>query len=144
MIWSGLSNCVHTEPWLDMLLLAARPPAGAAVSGGQLLLWLLLAGVAVGIVSGALYYGHRWHHRHRHQSHAALFRGLCETHRLDRSARRLLSQVGRYHRLAQPARLFTEPEWLEPAKLGDRFSAKAGEVADLRTRLFAVAAPPAT
>lgn len=100
----------------------------AAVGGGVAL--VLLVGVAI------------WYRRHRlrqQHSHPALFQGLCEAHELDRPSQRLLLQVVRFYRLRQPARLFTEPQWLEPSTLSGALAARAAEIAALRTRLFAVA-----
>ncbi|NUQ61105.1 MAG: hypothetical protein HUU20_01365 [Pirellulales bacterium] len=132
-----LSCCA--VPLAAPLLAARRLPAGAD-SGGQLLIWLLLAGAAIAVVCGGGYFGHRWHHHYRHQTHAALFQGLCDSQGLDRASRRLLAQVGRCHRLGQPARLFTEPQWLDPANLDGRFQTRAEEILALRTRIFSLTA----
>ena len=76
-------------------------------------------------------------HRRRHYSPKALFDGLCCTHGLDRTARALLWQVARLHNLTQPARLFTEPQWLDPARLQRSLGSRAAEAAALHARLFA-------
>ena len=74
---------------------------------------------------------HRWHN-----SHPGLFCGLCRLHRLDRNSRRLLKQVTQFHRLAQPGRIFTEPQWLDPDRLGAAWRVRASELHALRARLF--------
>lgn len=104
---------------------------------GQAVVWLV---VAVGIIAGvclAIRLGSRLLHQRRFNSHASLFRGLCQAHDLDAGDRRLLKQVARHHRLAQPARLFTEPKWLDPAGLRGGLRGRAAQVAALRSRLFA-------
>lgn len=142
MIVSTLANWLSQTgslaPWL---LLAARRSAAESKAGGEVVVWLVVALVAITGVCGGLCLAHRWWERHRHQSHAALFKGLCDAQGLDAPARRLLAQVGRHHRLAQLARLFTEPQWLDPASLGGPLEARAAELSALRTRLFSMEAP---
>jgi len=104
--------------------------------------WILAAAgiVPVGVL---LYLLNRLVHRWRHNSHPALFSGLCRLHGLDLGARQLLKQVVQYHRLAQPARLFTEPQWLDPARLRGPLQARAAELTALRERLFDLDPPDA-
>ncbi len=100
------------------------------------LVWGLVgAAGGLALIYGAIHMAKRLTHRW-HNSHGGLFCSLCRVHRLDRSARRLLKQVVQYHRLAQPARVFIEPYWLDPTRLGAPLRGRAAEVAALRSRLF--------
>ncbi len=102
----------------------------------HMMVWLLVAGAAIGVISLILVIANRvaWHWRYR--SHPGLFCGLCKVHGLDAASRRLLKRVVRFHRLRQPARLFIEPKWLEPAGLGPAFRAQAAALEKLRNSLF--------
>ena len=103
----------------------------------------ILAAAGIVPVGALLYLLHRLFHRWRYNSHPALFCGLCRLHGLDRGARRLLKQVVEHYRLAQPARLFTEPQWLDPARLRGPLQARAAELTALRERLFDLDPPDA-
>jgi hypothetical protein len=103
----------------------------------EALVWLGVAGGMIALVCLVICLGSRLHRRRRYHSHGLLFRALCRIHGLDHRARRLLKQVARHHKLAQPARLFTEPKWLNPAGLRGALRRRATEVAILRNRLFA-------
>jgi hypothetical protein len=103
---------------------------------GTILVWLMIAAAGIAAACLALYFACRLFHRWRRSSPGALFRGLCRTHGLDRQARRLLRQIARQHGLRQPARLFTEPAWLDPASVRGTARSKAAEAARLRQRLF--------
>lgn len=105
---------------------------------------VLVLGGAVGgliLLFGVIRVARRLAH-HRHNSHPGLFCGLCRLHRLDRNSRRLLRQVAQCYRLAQPARIFIEPQWLDPARLTP-LRARSAEIVALRNRLFEVDPPPA-
>ena len=73
----------------------------------------------------------------RHFSPKALFQALCTEHELEPGQRRLLKRLARYHGLAQPARIFLEPERFDPTSLGVGFSEMKDELIELRERLFA-------
>ena len=66
-----------------------------------------------------------------------LFRELCRAHGLSLTHRRLLDQLASYQQLADPARLFLEPERFEPARLGPVLEPHQARFAALRDRLFA-------
>jgi hypothetical protein len=103
--------------------------------------WILAAGIVpVGVL---LYLLNRLARRWRRNSHPALFSGLCRLHGLDLGARQLLKQVVQYYRLIQPARLFIEPQWLDPARLRGPLQARAAELTALRGRLFGLDPPDA-
>lgn len=93
----------------------------------------MVGGLALlfGAVQLAKCLAHHWHN-----SHPGLFCSLCRLHRLDRNSRRLLKQVVQYHRMSQPARVFIDPNWLDPARLGAAWRARSPEIAALRSRLF--------
>jgi hypothetical protein len=116
----------------------ARFDSGDVVTG-----LLLLAGVALGVfvLSRLL---SRQERQRAYNRPRALFRSLCKAHGLDRSSRQLLRQVARWQRLAQPARLFLEPNRFEPAALSPRLRAKGALLARLRDRIFAVSAESAS
>jgi hypothetical protein len=124
------------------LPLAARAAVTVRRSeaGVELFVWLAVAFGAIAILCGGLYFAHRWFHHHRHHSHAALFRGLCEAHGLNRASRRLLAQVGRCCRVSPPARLFVEPQWLDSVNLSGALQTRAEEIGAMRARLFSLAA----
>jgi len=124
----------------DMLLAARKYGFGgrpsSRVSTGEIFLYLLLAAGVIAAVCLALHFGSRTLHRRRQYSHAGLFGGLCKLHGLDRRGRTLLRNLAKAHRLSYPARLFTEPAWLDPAQLPGPLRGRANEVAILRNRLF--------
>jgi len=102
--------------------------------------------VAAGGIAGVclvVYCCNRLIQRRRYNSHSSLFSGLCQVHGLDHSARGLLKQLARKHGLRHPARLFTEPGWLDPARLQGSLHGRAAEVTALRNRLFAAGDTPA-
>lgn len=73
----------------------------------------------------------------RHHSPRALFRQLCYAHGLDRRSRRLLASLARERKLAQPARLFLEPDQFAAAGLGPKLESQAERLKELKERLFA-------
>jgi hypothetical protein len=73
----------------------------------------------------------------RSNSPLGLFLSLCRAHKLRWPDRWLLWRVARHHRLADPARVFLEPERLATAGLGPRLRRYAGRLEGLRARLFA-------
>ena len=107
------------------------------VSGGEMLILLLIVAGIITVVCLAIRFASQFQRRRRFNSHGSLFQGLCRTHGLDRCARGLLKQVARYHKLTHPARVFTEPKWLNPANLRGILQRRANEAEALRNRLFA-------
>jgi hypothetical protein len=61
---------------------------------------------------------------------------LCRGHELDQVSRRLLRSLATWHRLAQPARLFVEPQWFDAASLSEPLRMRQAELERLRDRLF--------
>lgn len=124
------------ESCLGALLAVERESPANQADTGQMLVWLLIAGLVIGVVSVIMVIANRIAHRWRYNSHPALFRGLCKLHGLDSAGRRLLKRVVRFHRLTHPARVFVEPKWLDPANLGASFQPRAAELERLRNGLF--------
>ena len=109
----------------------------SGVDAGPLLVWLLLATVIIAAVCGAIYVATQVAHYRRYQSPAALFSSLCGVHGLSSAGRGLLKQLARAHKLSDPARLFTEPAYLDPQRLPASLRPRAAVFAGLRDRLFA-------
>jgi len=137
------SSLFSGEVFVDSVLLEASGmwAAGGSRGGGgaMMLVWLLVIGVVIALVCVGGNYGMRLLHQWRHNSHPSLFLDLCHKHGLDFRARRLLRQIARHHQLTQLGRVFTEPDWLDPAKLPQALRDRAGDVRRLQTRLFAAA-----
>jgi hypothetical protein len=66
-----------------------------------------------------------------------LFFSLCRAHGLSWSEGYLLWRVARRHRLEDPARVFLEPERLDPAGIGPAGKSRARRLQALKDRLFA-------
>ncbi|MBN2295755.1 MAG: hypothetical protein JXM70_25205 [Pirellulales bacterium] len=105
---------------------------------GEIFFWLVIFGVFIGIICVVSYAATQFTHKWKYNSHPSLFYSLCRIHDIDRSTRSMLKQVIRHHGMTQPARLFTEPQWLDPAKLGKAFEAKSQQILALRKRIFAI------
>jgi len=101
---------------------------------------MLMVVVVLSLISGALFLLDRWiRYRIRirtYESPAELFRQLCQTHELDRPARRLLRSVASYWKLASPAVLFIEPDYFRPEKLPTDWSNRTPQLEQLHRRLF--------
>lgn len=123
---------------LAQVVMAAGSSRSGPADTGQMLAWLLAAGVVIGLVCGLLVAASRFAHRWRYNSHPALFHGLCKVHGLQGASRRLLRRVARFHGLARPARLFVEPKWLDPTTLDASFQPRAVELEGLRCHLFSL------
>jgi hypothetical protein len=125
------------------LLLAQDAPAAASsadapeLTDSMTVVGGTIGAVGLAVLGIAAYVVRNMLRRRRRYSHKALFDGLCSTHGLDRTARALLWQIARLHNLTQPARLFTEPQWLDPAGLQPSLGTRTAEAAALQSRLFA-------
>lgn len=120
-------------------------PAMRTSSDGSALFWLAAIGgvVVVGVVVLSIV-TRVLHHRSR-SSQAGLFDGLCKLHELSRNHRTLLKQLAASYGLgAMPARVFTEPRWLEPNPNNPLFRTRAAELAAIRDRLFGTGDDPQT
>jgi hypothetical protein len=114
----------------EQVLFAVR----GARTNQQMLVVVVSAAVVIALICLAVYAITYLVNRWQYNSPTSLFRGLCRLHGLNRNARQLLRRVARYHRLAHPARVFTEPGLLDSARLSP--SSRAFQAA-LGERLFA-------
>jgi hypothetical protein len=101
---------------------------------------LIVAGFALAMWLLTWYLNHR-EGRRGYTSPRRLFWALCQAHRLPWRQRWLLWRVARAQKLSDPARLFLEPEWLQPDKLAGASPAQAAQLMQLRESLF-VEPPP--
>lgn len=67
----------------------------------------------------------------------ALLGELCRAHRLTRRDAWFLARLARYHRLTEPALLFLDPLWLDPAQCGPAWRQHTARLRDLQRELFA-------
>jgi hypothetical protein len=100
----------------------------------------ILAGLAIliGFAIGVLILSRlaaRAEKRRALYSPRALFRQLCDAHGVDRTGRRLLMFVARAQMLADPNRLFIEPDRLDVSLLPQEWQSHRAELAALRVRL---------
>lgn len=137
-----------TSPTPATILLAGQILFGARRLGAargrtqhvafdEMLVYLMIAAGVIAAVCLTFYLVSRLVQRRRYYSHGSLFNGLCRTHGLDHGARALLKRVASHHKLRQPARLFTEPNWLDPAGLRGALRQRSAGVLAVRNRLFA-------
>ena len=126
----ALVGCLHQT------LLAKSPFLRSEADTGQMMVWSLAAGGIIAVVCGGLLIYTKMAHKWRTDSHPGLFSSLCKLHELDRGRRQLLKRAVKFHSLTPPSRVFTEPKWLDPAKLGEEFRSQAKALKQLRNRLF--------
>ncbi len=130
LVNSALMNTVLSPP---MLLLARRR---SQINTGQLAVYM---GITVGLIVAVCvisYFGTRLRHNWRYKSPLALFLGLCQAHKLDVGSKKLLRQVAQHHKLTHPARVFTEPQWIDKASLAGTMRSQSMKLGILRERLF--------
>ena len=132
MIHATLANLSVSAP----VLFAARAGRRRGADTGEVLLYLAVAAVTIGVVCGVLYAVNRYRNKQRFNSHPSLFNGLCERHNLDRSGKALLKQIADYHKLKYPAQVFIEPKLLDPNALGGSLRNQGLQVAALRNQIF--------
>lgn len=107
------------------------------VESGYLIMGLLiLVGIVVGIWVLAKVL-ERYEKRRPMNSSLMLFLGLCKAHRLRWTQRWLLWRVARDQQLKDPARLFMEPERLDPSNLRGVLRLRGPQLEAIRSRLFA-------
>ena len=66
-----------------------------------------------------------------------LFDELCTAHALNRSDRRVLLDLARFHDLDDPGRLFLEPDRFDKSHLDEELLERASELFAIRDTLFA-------
>jgi hypothetical protein len=103
--------------------------------------WPLVVFGGLALVGGGLLGYRTWRRRAARRrgngpGQQLLFQELCRAHKLDLPARRLLLRLARSQRVAQPARLFLEPERFLADRLGGALRARRTEIEALRERLF--------
>ena len=69
----------------------------------------------------------------------ALFRSLSKAHGLGWKNQRLLGHIAKWQRVAQPSRLFLEPDRFEAVNLSRSLRKRQKEIQALRERLFGAA-----
>lgn len=110
---------------------------GSGVSAGNIVLSVLtLVGIVLAVWAAAYWHAHRERLPWCNDA-ATLFRSLCRAHALRWGDQWLLWRVARYQRLDDPARMFLEPQRLDPANLGSVFRVQAARLVAIRERLFA-------
>ena len=102
--------------------------SSASADSGEVMVWLLVAAVVIGVVVAALVVVNRAIHKRRTSSHAGLFAGLCQHHKLDRNRRNLLKALGQAHRVRYPARVFLDPTLFDPKRLPPGLQGKKEEI----------------
>ncbi len=126
---------------VEPILLGARTFRRRGGAGaGEMIVYLMIAAGLIAGVCLAVFFVSRANQRRRRYSHNGLFASLCLIHGLDHAAKALLKQVASCHKTSQPARVFTEPNWLDPGSLPAPLRGRAAQVAALRSRLFAQSA----
>jgi hypothetical protein len=120
---------------LDQFVSALRDRKGRIDSGELFAGLVILAGVLAGIVILArIFDPHR--RKQPYTSPGRLLFSLCKAHGLRWSQWWLLRQIARHQAMEDPARLFVEPERLDPANAGPLGAAKRDQIQALRARLF--------
>jgi hypothetical protein len=97
---------------------------------------LILAGILVAIFILSLVFNSRRRQK-SYTSPWGLFLSLCRAHKLNWKERWLLWRLARLEQLADPARLFLEPEWFAAASLPGALRQRAKQLKSIRDRLFA-------
>lgn len=96
----------------------------------------VVAGVVLGL--SILYMiMNRGERNRRSNSPKGLFRSLCRAHELDRASRRVLGQMAKHQRLAQPARIFLEEERFDKVNLNLALRSQMELIDELRGKIFA-------
>jgi hypothetical protein len=100
---------------------------------------VIVVGVLTPIII-AIYLADRWIRRRirlrTYDSPSGLFHQLCQTHELNRSARRLMQSLASHWQLANPGVLFIEPDYFRPDKLPADWYDRAPELEQLHRQLF--------
>ncbi len=131
LIYTALISTVSSPPML--LLARTRRPQ---IDGGQLAIYLAITVGLIVAVCVIFYFGTRMRNNWRFKSPLALFLGLCQAHKLDVGSKKLLRQVAQQHKLDQPARVFTDPQWIDKASLSGALRSQSMKLGILRERLF--------
>lgn len=132
------ARCVLLAVDLDRLLQLTRGLQSRPEETREKLLWLGGFVAAMVVLFWAASWWARRDERRRTYTHPGrLFHELCRAHGLDASSRRLLRRLASHARLSQPALIFVEPQWFDPAGLPPSLTAEQPHLEQLRARLFA-------
>ncbi|OHB79296.1 MAG: hypothetical protein A2W31_15715 [Planctomycetes bacterium RBG_16_64_10] len=112
---------------------------GARFDAQDVVTGLLILAVVVLAVIGSSQLLSRQDRQRVRNNPRELFRSLCRAHALDRSSRRLLWELARWQRLAQPACLFLEPNRFDAANLSPPLRQRHAEVKALCAKIFPIA-----
>ena len=114
--------------------------AAAAEHSNLMIRWILAGALVMLVVLTArlAYMGmRRWR-----VGPSGLFSALCRVHKLKWSDRWLLWHLAGYYRMADPSRVFVEPERFDPQGLPPHLAGRAARLAELRENLFYEPPPP--
>lgn len=135
-VWNLMQPLTLAGLSFDAMRLGVRPELVSAADG-SMMVWIGIGGAVVVGAAIALGVLTRVLQKQGRHSQAGLFTGLCEVHALPRNSRALLKQLATSYGLAAaPARVFTEPRWLEPNPNNGLFRQRGPELAALREQLF--------
>jgi hypothetical protein len=114
---------------------AFRSTPTASGTSGVVVGLLILAGLValLALFSAILYWQQR---RRRHSSPGQLFLSLCRAHRLRWKECWWLWQLARQQHLADPGRLFLEPERFDTVQIPAALQPRRSRFQELRERLF--------
>ncbi|HUT09489.1 MAG TPA: hypothetical protein VMY42_03260 [Thermoguttaceae bacterium] len=134
----------HPIPWRHILWAQgdrfeglSRGFKGRRIDSGELVTSLLIVLSILLAVWLLSYTSSLRERRGAYASPLRLFLSLCKAHRLAWSEQWLLWRVAKAQRLRDPARLFLEPDRLEPQNLDPSSRMRMDRIKRLRDRLFA-------
>jgi hypothetical protein len=104
---------------------------------------LVIAGIVL-VVSWGLLHWRASRKRLGYDNLHQLFVQLCRLHQIDRSGRRLLTQLARLKGVHHPAQLFLLPDRFDEASLPREWEPAAVRVRELRARIFGDPQRPTT
>ena len=134
---------------MSYFLLAQRHPLEGLAKGFQrtqtrpvhlgeiVLLLAIFAGFIVALWVASRYLERRGGQPRPGYSRLGLFLALAKAHKLGWSDHWLLWRVARDRRFRDPARVFLEPQALDPAKVSPKLRSRAAQLDALAKRLFA-------
>ena len=134
--WIFQTMLVGYQSRLESLAHGIRSKQSGLDSGDIVIVLLIMAGFTAGIWGLSLLAAKQGR-RGRSNNPRKLFVSLCRAHGLNWSARRLLAKVARWQRLAQPGRLFVEPERFDVTNLSASLKRQQPRLVEIREMLFA-------
>ncbi len=132
------ARCLLLAVDLDRLFQLTRGLQSRPEETREKLLWLGgFAAAVILLLWGASRWARRLEGDRTYTNAGRLFYELCRAHGLDAYSRRLLRRLASHARLSQPALVFVEPQWFDPAALPPSLAAEQARLEQLRARLFA-------